>query len=347
MQRTIVHLIHSGGFYGAERMLLDHCQQVPGKHRVLFLDAPAALLERFRQAGISCDSVHGIKALLENLHAQPGVLNAHNFRAQVYAWIAAIRLRLPLLLTQHGFTPSSLKQRLYTWFSLQLCRTRTVKTVACVARSIALLHEQAGISPGKLVVIPNGLPEASSHRDASPRQLIGFVGRLSHEKGPDLFLDAILPLCSQRPGLHAVMLGGGPLQASLQQRIQSAGLEKQITLPGYQQNIPEWLSRLSVLVISSRTEGTPMILLEAMQAGVPVTSFAVGGIPDVLQNNATGLLVAPEDTVLLGSQVRLLLDDPTLADKLAQRAREHQHQEYNLNKLSERWTSLYNQVQGS
>lgn len=344
MKQCIVHLIHSGGFYGAERMLLDHCLSFPGEHRVIFLDAPSELLARFTESGVACHNCVGWRELGRELRRQSGLLNAHNFRAQLAAWLAARWLGLPLVFTQHGFTPRTPKQRLYTWISLRLCRSAVVSRVVCVAQSIARLHEHAGVRCAKVVVIPNGLPAGTVEPRHVTGSLVGFVGRLSQEKGPDLFLDALLPLCQQRPDLQLVLLGDGPERASLQSRIDTAGLADQISLPGYQRDMAGWLSRLSMLVMSSRTEGTPMILLEAMQAATPVVAFAVGGIPDMLQNQHTALLVAVEDTQTLQDSVRRLLDEPQLATQLASRAQQQQRELYHLPVLAERWRSLYADV---
>ncbi|OLF54337.1 glycosyltransferase family 4 protein [Pseudomonas chlororaphis] len=343
----IAHVIHSGGFYGAERMLLDHCRVIPGQHRVLFLDAPPALLERFTEAGVECHNLSGLRALQAHLRQQPVLLNAHNFKAQVLALLCAWRLGLPLVWTQHGFTPRSAKQKFYTWLSLRLCRRATIRRVACVAQSIAQLHRQAGVAPDKLQVIPNGLPEPcipnENLRDPDA-PLVGFVGRLSQEKGPDLFLDALIPLCRQRPTLKVVLLGDGPLSEALRQRIQEAGLELQILMPGYQSNMGKWMHRLSVLVLSSRTEGTPMILLEAMQAGTPIAAFAVGGIPDVIEHSSSGLLARPLDSVELAGHITELLDDPDLGERLGLAAQQRQRRDYHLPRLALRWQALYRAV---
>jgi len=341
----IVHLIHSGGFYGAERMLRDHCLSTPGEHCVLCLNASVELLVRFRQAGIRCEPCSGLPGLLRALHQYPGVLNAHHFRAQVYGWIAARWLGLPLLFTQHGFTLRTRKQRLYAWLSLKLCRSRTVCRVVCVAHSIARQLRQANVAETKITVIPNGLPVAPATvacQNATP--LIGFVGRLSREKGPDLFLDALLPLCQRRPDLHLVLLGDGPERAALQTRVNAANLAERIHLPGYQENISDWLARLHVLVISSRTEGTPMVLLEAMQRGRPVVAFAVGGIPDMVENGRHALLVAPGDIQALTQRVEQLLDNPALAARLAAASQQRQHDTYHLPTLAQQWAKVYEQT---
>ena len=409
--QLILHLLSSGGFYGAERMLLDHCQATPGRHRVLFLDAPQDLVMRFREAGIDCQSCHGLGALLRQVAAMRGerpLINTHNFKGMVFGWLAATLWRLPLVTTQHGFTPRSTKQRFYTWLSLQLCRTPTVATVVCVAESIARIHRQAGVPASKLQVIPNGLPEpvasvqsapvgaglsrdgdtavqgtgcagdrgtrplpqgslqastpvhcatptapvgAGLSRDGSTavqsqgsRQapwLAGYVGRLSSEKGPDLFLDTLIPLCQRHPHLHAVMLGDGPERGTLQARIDAAGLAERITLPGFQRDMQAWMTRLDALVISSRTEGTPMILLEAMQDGVPVVAFGVGGIPDVIEHGRSGLLAAPLAVDELAAHLQALLDDPQQAEELVARARQTQRERYHLPTLAQRWALVY------
>ncbi|MDR1349433.1 MAG: glycosyltransferase family 4 protein [Zoogloeaceae bacterium] len=341
MRDEIVHLIHSGGFYGAERMLLDHCQYVPGRHRVIFLDAPDVLLRRFLAAGVECFNVRGLKDLLLELRRRPALINAHNFRGQVFAWVCAGLLQLPLTLTQHGFTPRSRKQRLYTRIALRMGRSRRVRRIACVAQSIAVLCMRAGTSPAKLDVIPNGLPPYA----VPPRQvtvpLIGFVGRLSAEKGPDLFLDAVLPLCRQHPELQAVMLGDGAETATLQARIDAAGLNRRIRLVGYQDDMASWFARLSVLVLSSRTEGTPMVLLEAMRADVPIVAFAVGGVPDMIEDGINGLLASSGDTTTLSAQIDRLLIDSQFAEQLATAGRLRQNHDYDLAKLAERWRCFY------
>ncbi|MFW9080162.1 glycosyltransferase [Pseudomonas sp. P2757] len=342
----IIHLLSSGGFYGAERMLLDHCLATPGQHQVLFLDAPPELIERFRDAGVDAQGCAGLGTLLGQLRQRRGekpLINTHNFKGLLFGWVGATLWRLPLVITQHGFTPRSRKQKFYTWLSLQLCRTASVDRVVCVAESIAAIHRQASVRADKLQVIPNGLPATARMTPDVDRQryVAGYVGRLSSEKGPDLFLDALIPLCLQHAQLDAVMLGDGPERETLQARINAAGLQQRIRLPGYQTDMRRWWQRLDALVISSRTEGTPMILLEAMQAGVPVVAFAVGGIPDVLENRHSGLLAAPADSVALARQLDTLLSESGLARQLTDNAKRTQQDRYDLKALAERWSQLY------
>lgn len=352
-QPQIVHVIHSGAFYGAERMLLDHCLATPGRHLVVFIDAPQVLLNRFTEAGIDCACIHAPAELRVLL--RPGqIINAHNFRAQIFAWLCARRLGLPLIMTQHGFTPRSLKQKAYTWLSLRMARSTAVRQVVCVSEALGRSHRDAGVPAARISVIPNGLPnspvaqhpECEAAQEAAP-PLVGFVGRLSAEKGPDLFLDALIPLCWSHHDVQAVLLGEGPELGTLRARAEAAGLEDRIRFLGYQTAIHEWLQRLTMLVVSSRTEGTPMILLEAMQAGVPVVAFKVGGIPDMLVDGEDGLLVEPEDLAGLRERMESLIRQPQRAQELGARAQRTQRQRFHLPILAERWAEVYRAAGGS
>ena len=346
---TITHVIHSGGFYGAERMLVDHCLATEPyiDSSVVLLSPPAALLKRFTDYGIDCVGCDSLNAFVAYTKNRSTIINAHNFKAQIYAWIAARKNRLPLIFTQHGFTPRSVKQHLYMWASLLLCKTSTVKNVVCVAKSIALLHKKFRVADRKIHVIANGLANKPAVTRQETQSSIGFIGRLSMEKGPDLFLQAVIPLLRKNQYAQALFLGDGPLLGVLEDQVTSQDLTEQVQFLGYQDNINSWLSKLSVLVISSRTEGTPMVLLEAMQARLPVVAFNVGGIPDVIRHNKEGLLAPALDTKTLQAQIEKVLTAPAYASELAEHAQQRQMQHYSLEHNAQQWLKVYTNTQES
>lgn len=346
---TVTHVIHSGGFYGAERMLVDHCLATEQylKSTVVLIRPPAELLKRFADAGVRCVSCDSLNHLIDLTKNQPTIMNAHNFKAQIYSWVAARKNKLPLIFTQHGFTPRSIKQYIYMWTSILLCKTATVRNVVCVAKSIAALHRQFHIAEKKIHVIANGLPTKAAAELHATQPSIGFIGRLSLEKGPDLFLQSVIPLLKKNTQLQALIIGDGELYSTLEQQITAQGLSSQIRLLGYQEDINAWLTQLTVLVISSRTEGTPMVLLEAMQAGVPVAAFAVGGIPDVIESNKEGLLAQPLDTQALCLCIEKILDNPAYARELADNAQQRQANHYSLSSNAKQWLAVYISTQES
>jgi glycosyltransferase involved in cell wall biosynthesis len=138
-----------------------------------------------------------------------------------------------------------------------------------------------------------------------------------------------------------VLLGGGPEAAALQARIDAVGLNGRVCLAGYQDDMASWFARLSVLALSSRSEGTPMALLEAMRAGVPIVACAVGGVPDMIEDGVNGLLAPPGDAAMLSRQIERLLADAGFAERLAAAGRLRQERDYDLAKLAARWQRFY------
>jgi glycosyltransferase involved in cell wall biosynthesis len=135
---------------------------------------------------------------------------------------------------------------------------------------------------------------------------VGWVGRLSGEKGPDLLLDALARI--NRPDITTVLLGDGPDRAALERRVAEGVLRSSVRFVGGQVQAARLFSAFDVLAISSRTEGLPMVMLEAVAAHVPVVAFAVGGIPEVL-DHATGWLAPPGDCDTLGRHLAAACDD--------------------------------------
>lgn len=351
---TVLHLISTGGFYGAERMLLNHVLHAPtsARHRVIFVDAPDSVVKRFDDAGVTCSRVAGIRSLVRLLRSENGaaVLNCHGYKALAWASFCAPVQRRALVATLHGFTPVSRKQRLYGWLNLLLCRLPLVKRVACVSGSIADIAQSAGVPADKIAILPNAiapLPASAgcvtddSAKSAASTPLVGFVGRLRSEKGPDLFLECFEHIRQEVPEVRAVLLGDGPDRAGIEARIETMDLGNAVRVVGYVDDIDSWLHRMDVLVLSSRTEGTPMVLLEAMHAGTPIAAFAVGGVADLLDDGECGLLASPDDVRALARQALRLLRDSVLRTRLSGRAKARIAKEYGIDRSASIWDSLY------
>ena len=166
---------------------------------------------------------------------------------------------------------------------------------------------------------------------------VGWVGRISAEKGLDVLLDA-LPSLSDIP-VHLAVVGDGPLRVELEALARGAALTDRITWAGIVPDAGTLLRAFDVVVLSSRTEGTPIILLEAMAAGVPVVATAVGGVPDVV-TGAEALLVDAENPVALASAIRAIVADRSAAEARAARARGRLVAEFAL----EPWLLAYERI---
>jgi glycosyltransferase involved in cell wall biosynthesis len=160
------------------------------------------------------------------------------------------------------------------------------------------------------------------------------VGRLSHEKGLDVLLEALG--VERDPQIDLVVIGDGPERARLQRQARSLGLAARITWCGAMPGADRFFSAFDLLVLSSRTEGSPIVLLEAMSACVPVVAAAVGGVPETV-TPATALLVPPEDPDALAEAIRNVRRYPGAAARRSLRA----HVRSTARSDPERWAACY------
>ena len=160
--------------------------------------------------------------------------------------------------------------------------------------------------------------------------LVGFVGRLSHEKGPELFVRAVALIGGRRPDVHAVMLGDGAMKARVVELAAELGVADRLHLAGERDDIPDCLRELSLLISSSHSEGTPLAIMEAQATGLPVVATHVGGIPEIVTMGETGVLVAPGEAASIASVVAHLLDHPDDLARLGRAARERMIERFSL-----------------
>jgi glycosyltransferase involved in cell wall biosynthesis len=214
------------------------------------------------------------------------VLHTHGYRPDVLDGSVAHRLGRTHITTLHGFIGATWRGRAYEWLQVRAAR----RADAAIAVSVPIERRLQRVrGPGRIVLLRNAStpPSDPLSRDAARAALglptsafvVGWVGRLSHEKGPDVFAEAI---ARSGPELHGAMLGDGPERASLGARAQAPDLAGRLHLLGLRPQASRYLAAFDALALTSRTEGTPMVLLEAMWAGVPIVATAVGGVPDVV-----------------------------------------------------------------
>jgi glycosyltransferase involved in cell wall biosynthesis len=169
--------------------------------------------------------------------------------------------------------------------------------------------------------------------------VVGTVGRLAPEKDQTLLVRAMAPLLDERRQL--VILGDGPERGALEASVAATFRPEFCHLLGSRPDTERYLAAFDAFALSSKTEGLPLALLEAMATGVPVVSTAVGGIPDVLQPGVTGVLVPAGDHQALFRQLLFLVNYPTAALRMGARGRELVHADYSVGGMAERYQSLY------
>jgi glycosyltransferase involved in cell wall biosynthesis len=219
--------------------------------------------------------------------------------------------------------------------------------VVAVSQLQANQLRATGVPAQRLHVVPNALAahdtplsrtDARRALDLPPAGLIaGWVGRISREKGIDVFIDAMASISDLT--IHAAILGDGPERTTESARAEAITPSKFRWL-GAVPNAARYFAAFDVFVLSSRTEGMPMVMLEAMAAGIPIVATNVGGIPDLL-SPTEGLLVAPEDPTALAVAIRATLDDREAAAERARAGQRRQKAEFDVGPWSERYESIY------
>jgi glycosyltransferase involved in cell wall biosynthesis len=228
--------------------------------------------------------------------------------------------------TVHGFTGGGRKNQLNEW--VQKLALRRADAVIAVSRQIVMRLADAGVDPAKITWIPNGFATAEDPLTRSNARhllgipdngpVIGWVGRLSMEKGPDVMLEA---LAECDPSWRLSIVGDGRERDRLRKQASDLGIAERVIWHGLVPKAGALLSAFDVFVLSSRTEGTPIVLLEAMHAGVPIVATSVGGVPDVV-SEADAILVPAEQPAMIAQALVEIRRNASAAKTRCLRARE-------------------------
>ena len=278
---------------------------------------------------------------------RPHVFHSHGYRPDVLDAPVAARMHVPIVTTVHGFTRGGGKNRLFE--ALQRRAFRRFDAVVAVSRALAAELAASGVGAQRLHVVPNALstppepiaaPEARARLGAAAGDFhLAWIGRLSEEKGPDVLL-AALALLPDRSWTASVV-GDGPLASSLRARWSAQG-GNGVQWHGVIDRVARYLGGVDCLVLSSRTEGTPIVLLEAMACGVPVVATAVGGVPDVAEGVA--LLVPAGDPRALADAITRVRADAELRRRMAEAGRQRIAERYAPDGWFRRYEGIYQAV---
>jgi glycosyltransferase involved in cell wall biosynthesis len=270
---------------------------------------------------------------------RPLVVHANSSKAGVLGRLAALIARVPVrFFTVHGwaFTAhSGLASKAYLWADRLMSPLTT--TTICVAHG----ERDAGLRArtcraDRTVVIHNGVPLDVPRRGAhsAPVTLLS-VGRL---RAPKDFATLVRAMAGLEARLR--IAGDGPDRPALEAEIDRLGLTN-VELLGTRQDVPELLARSDVFVLASHSEGLPMSVLEAMAAGLPVVASAVGGVPELVVDGETGVLVPPGASAALASALSRLVADPGLRDRLGAAGRQRAEHEFSLERFEREHLELY------
>lgn len=279
------------------------------------------------------------------------VVHAHKFGSNLWGAILRPRGPLPVLLAhEHSWSYEGTLRRLV---DRELIARRSDAIVAVSPTDRTRMIELERIPPEKVVLIPNGIPDRPvGSGDEARRQLglaasdevVGTVCGLRPEKELETALRALSMLAPNRPRLRFVVVGEGPERGRLERLAGELGVPTLFLGHRPNDQVPDLLAAMDVLVCTSRFEGMPLAVLEWMAAGKAIVASRVGGIPAILEHDQEALLVPPRDQVALSNQIDRLLDDEGERLRLGEAAQRRQRREFRFERTVALLESLYERL---
>lgn len=360
----ILHIISSSGMYGAEAVILNLSRTLneQGHQSMLgvFLNSTdpnlqlheSATSEGIESYSIPCNgqidrtTLTGIRELTKRTRAD--VVHAHGYKADIYVYLALRGTKKPLVSTCHTWYDNNMMLTLYG--KADRLVLRSYAQVVAVSDEVVQRLLQSGVRKDKVHSIRNGIDLRPFDRAKAGLRgdfdglIVGLVGRLSVEKGIDLFLKAAALVLKQVPTARFLVAGEGPDRADLERLIVELGIKDHAVLLGRQENMPSVYASLDVMVSASRQEGLPIAILEGMASKRAIVATAVGEVPTLIQDDQTGLLVQAGDVEGLASAMVKLLQDPTQRDRLGIAARDLVEAEFSAAHMTANYLRVYEEA---
>ena len=259
----------------------------------------------------------------------PDIIATHNLKSHFLLRLSGLHRRYPWVAFHHGYTATNLKMRAYNRLNRWALPAAARVVTVCEAFARELADE--GVPPRLITVLHNPIRSEDVAFDGDTRVLrerLGLeegervvlaVGRLSREKGHADLLTAFRSLVAKEPTLKAtlVFVGEGPERPRLEEQAVALGINRRVRFVGQQRDVRPFYAAAAAMALPSHSEGSPYVLLEAMAARVPVVATRVGGVPEMVDDGRTALLVPARDTSALAEGIGRLLADANLARRIA------------------------------
>jgi len=336
---TIIHLISSGGFYGAENMLLTLLEHSLKRHVDVSLctlggssDGISELAHRARLLGIAVThiacagrfDITAVRRISQHLRGSTAtILHTHGYKADILGYLATIGTSCSIIATCHNWTKASRALTLYS--VLDKLALSIFDLVVAVSPKVADELLRGGISPSRLSTIANGVRLSEGNIALLQPQVhmltVGMATRLVDDKGIGDLLQAAGVILQQQRNVRFLIAGDGHLRSDFEQQVNALGISASVSFLGFVKDMRSFYCSLDIFVLPSLREGLPMSILEAMALGKPVIATRVGAIPDVIVDDESGLLIEPEDVAGLQAKLLHLIQHDALRSRLGNGAR--------------------------
>ncbi|MBK8905004.1 MAG: glycosyltransferase [Anaerolineaceae bacterium] len=278
------------------------------------------------------------------------LLHAHLPPAHILAGLAGALTQKPVVATVHGMAglESVGIQQINNSHLIVICQAAYMQVLAYGVPRTKVSLIRNGVDLTRFTPRSDCTELRTAFRQAvgipGDAPLIGLVGRLSWEKGPDQFIRAARVVNKRCSEAHFVLVGEGPFSGELEELVAELKLEDRVHFAGLWPDTAVVYPALDILAQTSRTEGMPLALLEGMACGRPFAGMGVGGVLEIVEARSTGLLSAPGDWDGLAHALLMLLANPEMATKMGQAARQHVENEFSLKNTAVQTGALFNRL---
>lgn len=287
------------------------------------------------------------------------ILHAHGATGALYGRMVSVLTGKPLVTTYHvaitKITDIPNFQKLFYAYVDRILSSIDKRIIAVSKAVKKEMIDKIHFRPSRVDVIYTGLnnerygrlTKTEARKELNLRNkgyYIGVIGRLSPEKGIHVLLEAMSVLVKDMPDAFLIVAGDGPVKGQLIAKTSFLGLMDRCKFLGYRPDIPDILPALDLLVLPSLTEGFPLILLEGMTAGIPIVASEVGGIPEIVRNKITGLLIPPNDHKSLAQAMQTVLIDSELSQRFVQAGRKIVESYFGSSQMSNNMGTIYERM---
>ena len=346
-----VHVVVGGVPSVGERSTLEQWMSLNGLHRIAWRKRrdyaiPVVL------PSLDFTQIKSLNTTFRDLNPDMVIINQPGPDDAQAAISAATShgLRAPVLCFVHLAAPDLIKMRLrplkLAWSKRVYRNVRAV--VTCSHASARSLVDRYGLASGKVHTVWNGVPDTETDRSngcaelrrelgiGDPDTMVLWGGRYTIEKGVDVLLASIdsIPVLS---GVRVVLAGDGPLRSLLCERFKHVFDTGRVMALGWRSDLDRLMAASDVVVMPSTVESFPLLLLEALAAGKPVVATRVHGIPEIIEDGKTGILVPPQDCSALAEGIMRLAADPELRRFMGSNGRARYEKHFTMDKALERF----------
>jgi glycosyltransferase involved in cell wall biosynthesis len=283
------------------------------------------------------------------------LVHSHEYKSDILAFLASRIRPIPIITTIHGWITNHLKSRVYVGLERRILpRFDRVVAVSAETRRRVL---ECGVPEARVDILHNAI--VTKHYQSDGRQsgyfythhgvpqdavIVGYVGRLSPEKGQRDLLAAAASLVDRHARLHVALVGDGPDRESLGRIAIELGLGARVILTGHIADVRPIYRDLDIVALTSHTEGFPNIVLEALCMEKPVVATSVGGVPEIIEDGVTGLLVPPGSPRAIANALERLLVDRSVGRALAAEGKRVVHDRFQFADRVAREEEIYREV---